>query len=149
MFENFVKVWKLRPQQECGIFICLFSYMSPFFSQSFSMQEDASRSRQALSNEYLVVRPGLDTEANEPSKVWSIGIWLKKRDNRDGEDEARRFVEWTSWTEEVIQIWRGEGSRLHGHESETGNFFQQQKCVRDLQDLHTSAPLRIQISQYC
>ena len=39
------------------------------FSHSFSIDTDASRSRQALSNAYLVAKIGFDTEENGPFKV--------------------------------------------------------------------------------
>ena len=42
------------------IFLFHFSYVSHIFFHSFSVPTDASRSRQALSNEYLIVKFGFD-----------------------------------------------------------------------------------------
>ena len=50
-------------------YIFYFSYVFHIFFQSFSIHMDASRSRQELSNEYLVAKIGVDTAENEPSKV--------------------------------------------------------------------------------
>ena len=42
------------------------------FFHSFSVHTDASKSRQELSNEYLIAKFGIDTVENEPSKVWGM-----------------------------------------------------------------------------
>ena len=52
------------------LFFFLFSYVSHIFFHPFSIDKDASRSRQALSNAYLDAKIGVDTEENGPFKVW-------------------------------------------------------------------------------
>ena len=47
----------------------VYSYVSHIFFHSFSVPTDASRSRQALSNEYLVVKICFDEAENGPHKV--------------------------------------------------------------------------------
>ena len=53
------------------IFLFHFSYVSHIFFHSFSVPTDASRSRQELSNEYLIVKIGVDPDENGPLKVWN------------------------------------------------------------------------------
>ena len=52
--------------------LCLFFFVHVpcFLSIIFNAPTDSSRSRQALSNEYLIAAIGLDTAENGPFKVW-------------------------------------------------------------------------------
>ena len=55
--ENFLKYWGLSGAKACT----------------------SCRSRQELSNEYFLAKFGVDTEENEPYKVWSFGWELRIR----------------------------------------------------------------------
>ena len=52
------------------LFFFLFSYVSHIFFHPFSAHKDASRSRQELSNEYLVAKIGVDTAENDALQLW-------------------------------------------------------------------------------
>ena len=85
------------------------------------------RSRRELSNDYLLAKFGFDTEENEPSKVWSFSL-------KDTE----------SYSDFSVKSQTLEGSFSSVSRPIFATKYSFFSILRDLQDLHTFAPLQIQ-----